>query len=144
MEIKDFCKEKGLNFDNLDNEFCIAEIEDNYARKIADKIIERVEKYRKFIEEFLHADGSNVAVLMEIKGLDDKQKELMNDMYKKLMLLEREYMIIELSDNQFLEYIKTSLDKWNEIKTNLKDLVKKAKDSWHKKSDVREELGYLG
>lgn len=152
MKIKEYyekiCKKKGLpSYKDFDSEFDIGSIEEgNFAMQIAEKIAEKVEKFRKMIEEFLHTDGSSLAVLMEIKGMDEKDKEKMNSIYKELMIIERNFLLVELENKEgsFLDFIKQSIDKWSSVKPGLNEIIKKGRDSWKDTSKVKEELGYLG
>lgn len=152
MKIKEYyekiSKKKGLpSYKDFDSEFDIGSIEEgNFAMQIAEKIAEKVEKFRKMIEEFLHTDGSSLAVLMEIKGMDEKDKEKMNSIYKELMIIERNFLLVELENKEgsFLDFIKQSIDKWSSVKPWLNEIIKKGRDSWKDTSKVKEELGYLG
>jgi len=141
---------KGKNlpsYEELDNEFCVGDIEgSNFLLKISEKIVEKTEKYRKILEEYLHADGSSIAVLMEIKVMDDTDKEKINRLYMELILIERSFLEAELENNEekFLMFIEKAYNKWNENKLQIRELISKAKESWKISSKERENLGYLG
>lgn len=152
MEIKDYYKElskkKGLpNFEDINSEFEIDDIKDgNFAKKIAEKISCKAEKYRKIFEEFLQADGNSLAALIEIKNMSEADTEKINSIYKELILIERGCLLAEIenSEDAFSEFIKNSIQKWKELKSPIKEILKKAKDSWKADIKVKEERGYLG
>jgi hypothetical protein len=146
MEIKEYCNKNKLDYSNLDSEFDISSIEKgNFSLKIAEKIVEKVEKYRKLMEEFLQADGSSFAALMEIKGFDEKDKDKINHIYKDLIMIDREFLVNELENDEksTLEFIGNYVDKWYKVKLDIIEIIKKAKDSWKKDTNISEELEYL-
>ena len=152
MEIKEYYTEISKNkelpsFNDINSEFGIDCIEKgNFLLQIAERIVDKTEKYRKVLEEFLHADGSNIAVLMELKGMDEKEKDSMNLLYQELTIIEREFLLVEL-DNQeevILTFIDKSIEKWNSIKPRLKKIISKAKNSWEEEPRIDTKLGYLG
>lgn len=152
MEIKKYYEEIRKNkdlpsFDEINLEFGIDCIEKgNFALQIAERIIEKTEKYRKFLEEFLHADGSSIAVLMEINGMDKKEKDSISSLYQELTIIEREFLLAELESREevILRFIDKNIGKWNLIKPKLKVLISKAKNSWQDESKTDTKLGYLG
>jgi len=147
MDIKKIYKEIGLSvpFEEFNAEFDIQSIEDGYVPKqIAALLNERFEKYRKIIEEYVQADGNSVAVLTEIKVFDDDDKTLMNNLFKELIQLEHAFNICELKNSGFEEFIVSSYATWISLKSDLKTLLLKAKESWKNVENVHEELGYLG
>ena len=151
MDIKKYYEElkkkaKLPDFETVDSEFQIGEIDKgNYGLQISEKIAEKTDRFRKFLEEYLHADGSSVAVLMEIKGMNEKDKESINLMYKEIVLIERNLALAELDnrDESYGAFIEESLRKWQEVKPGLKELILKAKESWMDTSKVKEELSYM-
>ena len=152
MDIKEYYERVGKNknlpsFEEINSEFEIDSIEKgNFAKQIAGKIVEKTENFRKVLEEFLHSDGSSIAVLMEIKGMDEKDKDKINSIYKKLTILERNFLLVDLDDNEegLLGFIEKSLEKWESIKPSLKGLILKAKNSWQDDSKTDAKLRYLG
>ena len=104
MDIKKYYE--GMNkdlpsFEGFNAEFEIDDIEKgNFALHIACRMVDKTEKFRKILEEYLHADGSSIAVLMEIKGMDDMDKEKINHAYKELILIERDLSLAEIENNE--------------------------------------------
>ncbi|MBR9698831.1 hypothetical protein GOV09_00035 [Candidatus Woesearchaeota archaeon] len=133
------------SFEKFNAEFEISGIDEGYVpRKIAERIVERVEKYRKFLEEFLHADGMSLAILSEIKIMDDKDKDTMNALYKEMIVLEREFQICELLNEGFRKFVQEGYKKWTSLKKGLLRILEKAKDSWKNVDKIKEDLGYMG
>ena len=152
MNVKDYYEEISKNrdlssFNEINSEFEIDSIEKgNFARQIAEKIVEKTEKFRKVLEDFLHSDGSSIAVLMEIKGMDEKDKDMITSLYKELTIIERNSLLVDLDDHEdaLLDFIEKSLKQWNSIKPNLRKIILKAKESWKDNSDDDTKLRYLG
>jgi len=150
MKIQEYYQETSKNcdlpnFDIFNSIFDIDDIEHgNFSKKIAERMVDKFENYRKLLEEYLTADGSNLAVLNEIKGMNDKDKELIISCYTKCVLVDREFMILELSENDFSLFIKKSYETFEKIKGDIRKILEKAKDSWSITSEIKEKLGYLG
>ena len=150
MEIRKYYEKIAKELPSFDSFNCEFEIEDiekgNFALHIASRIVDKTEKFRKILEEYLHADGSSIAILMEIKGMNEKDKEKINQAYQELILIERALCIAEIDNNeqQLIDFIHNSIKKWNEIKPILKEILSKARDSWKNEVKIQEHLGYLG
>ena len=149
MDIKKYFSEiKGdlPSFEEFDSEFEISDIETNFAFKIGEKICDKVDKYRKIIEDFIHSDGSNLAVLMEINGLDEKDKEELNILYRDMIIIDRNFLICELENKEsnYITFIVDSIKKWNQMRPKIKGILVKAVSSWKDELTVQDKLGYLG
>jgi hypothetical protein len=151
MGVKEYCKglkKEGLpSFEEMDSEFDISEIEQgNFARKISEKIAEKIKRFRELLEEYMHADGSSVAALNEIREMDDSDKDRISSSYKELILIDRNFMQVDLENNEegFLQFIVNTIKAWNEVKPKLIEIIGKAKDSWKNVSKIKEDLKYLG
>jgi len=130
-------------FGIFDKEFDIEGIQQPSSRKIAEKVMEKLSKYREYLEGFLHGDGS-LDILMEMKAINDTDKEGMNTCYKELVMIDRDFMLADLENKGFDDFMKNAFEKWSELKPVLSQLIKKTKDSWKEVSAIQEELGYLG
>ncbi len=143
MDIKQLCQKMKVPFEEFDAEFDLSTIEGNAQKKMAEKIVEKVEKYRKLLEEFLNADGNSYAVLTEMKGMDE-DKETLHSLYRELIVLERDFQLSDLENMDMEKFIKHALTKWNAVKPGLIEFIRKAKDAWKDSKSMEEELGYLG
>ena len=148
MDVKEYYSKKGLpDFAMVASEFDLSSIEgENFARKIAEKLIEKIEKYRHLLEEFLHADGNSFSVLMEMREMTEVEKEEVSALYQELVVIERSFLAADLDakEEALLEFIKRTLLQWNALKPRLKVFALKIRDSWKNLKKGQEELGYLG
>ena len=142
------CKKYKLpSFNEVNEEFEISDIDkdDFLLREIRRKIAEKLEIYMKFLEEILQPE-TTLSNMYESKIFNDAEREEIFKIYKKLMFLNR--LSIETSvnedDKKSSEYINIIFKEWNEIKSQFSKFVTKAKESWLKDIDIKEELRYLG
>ncbi len=137
-------REHGLpSFDEVNTEFHIEDIDDRFLFHILERVVEKIEKYRKFLEDYIQPDGSSYAVLMEIKTLTEKNKDTIQMLYRELMLIERNYLLVDLEDNEVL-FLKNTLQKWKALKADIRSIVQSAIDSWDEESTHSEEIRYVG
>jgi len=136
-----FFTQHGLDETSLTQAF--GKIEEPDAKQLAEKILKKIEDYEGFIESYLQADGSSLAALMEIKDMD---KDTMNELYKQLIIIKRNYQLADLADSEeaLLTFIKETLPQWDNLRKQIITIVQQAKESWKHVKNVHEELGYLG
>lgn len=135
------------DFDRLNNEFEISliEHEEFLLRDIVKKITEKVEIYAKLAESWLQPDTNSIAAMHECKFIEEIEKEKIYDIFKRLMVLDRESIKASLGDEkEEAEFVKLSFEEWIKVKQDLRPIVAKIRTTWDKDSDVREDLGYLG
>lgn len=155
MEKEDIKKDYGIlrkkyslpNFDRLNNEFEIVSIENKnfLLREIRRRITEKLDAYAKIIESVLQPDTASLSAMHECKFIEEKDKENIYTIYKKLAIIDRNSIIASLGDDSDnAEFIKTSFEEWGKIKVNIKPIAEKLKSTWENDTDVKEELGYLG
>jgi hypothetical protein len=141
-------KYKLPKFEDLDKEFEISVIENEkfLIREIINKIIERIDFFSKILEELLQPDTSLLSSMHETRFFDEKDKENIYGLYKKLMIISRESFEVSLKRDEREEavFVNKVFDEWKELKKDLLKFVDKMKDSWKKETDIKEELGYLG
>ena len=135
-------------FEELDKEFGVSTIESEkfLLREIINKIIERIDFFSKILEELLQPDTSLLSSMHETRFFDDKDKENIYELYKKLMIISRESFEVSLKRDEREEtvFVNKVFDEWKDLKRDLLKFVNKMKDSWKKETDIKEELGYLG
>ncbi|MBR9691346.1 hypothetical protein GOV06_01030 [Candidatus Woesearchaeota archaeon] len=135
------------SFEELDKEFEISKIEDEkfLLREVRRKIIEKIELYAKFLEEILNPD-TTISNMHEAKIFNEEERERIFEFYKKLMYYDR--LSIEVSidedDSKSSDYITGFYKEWSELKKEFSNFVKKAKESWLKDSNIKQESGYMG
>lgn len=135
-------------YDAINNEFDISTIEnDNFLlRKIIQEMFERIDFYATTLSELLQPDTAQVKSMHESRFFNDKEREKIFELYKKLMIIIRNASEVSLQREERLEaeYIKNTFDEWLLIKPELLKIVNKMKDSWKKETDIKEELAYFG
>jgi hypothetical protein len=155
MEITEFYKEiskkKGLpDFNTFNREFFIEDIkEGDFALRILEKIIIKIEKYGKIIEAYLNPDIGSIAELTELKNMSEDDKAQIRFIFIELILIQRNALIQELEnkEDKIIDYIKSSYNKWNDLKPKLLAIINKSLTAWKDDSGLKDdflESGYLG
>ena len=82
----------------------------------------------------------------EIRFFADKEKNNIYDLFKRLMKVHRNAIVLALEHdgkNQ-AKFLNDFLIEWLNIKKQLLVYVGKMKDSWDKETTMEENLGYFG
>jgi len=135
-------------FKVIDFEFEISDLEETkfLLRAIIRRIAEKLDFYSTMLEEVLQPDASNLYAMHETRFLDEDEKKKLYDLYRKLMIFNRQSIEITLEHNEKEDaaFIDNFFNHWKELKIELLGCVKKMKDSWKTETDIKEDLGYLG
>src|SRR3989344_4645542 len=85
-------KYKLPKFDDIDALFEISTIENArfLLRGIIGKILEKINFYTQFLEQFLQPDTSSLSSMHEIRFFPEEEKQKIYSLYKRLMKLDRE------------------------------------------------------
>ncbi len=139
-------------FEDLDQEFEISNsnVKDikekrflikNIRRRVNDKVI----FYCRVIENLIYPNQSNFISMLELKSFTDKEKQDMSKLYKKLMLYERESLILDINpdEKRDVNYINSLWKDWHEFKKDLIRISQKMKDSWNFE-EKEEKDNYFG
>ena len=141
-------KYKLPKFEDINPVFEISTLEnaDFLLRGIIGKIVEKINFYTKFLEEFLQPDTSSLSSMHEIRFFSEEEKHRIYSLYKKLMRLDREAIETDLMQDEKREagYISGTFNAWLELKNELLEYANKMKESWDKETSIEEDLGYLG
>ncbi|MEK6907005.1 MAG: hypothetical protein AABW45_00595 [Nanoarchaeota archaeon] len=142
-------KHKIPRFEDLDNEFELstANIKDksfllrNIRRRLNDKII----FYCRIIEGLLYPNSNSITGMMEINSFNEKEKEKMANIYKKLMEFERESLSLDVNPDEKndVEFINNLFKEWKKFKEEMIKVTKKMKESWHLE-EKEEKDNYFG
>lgn len=142
-------KHKLPKFEDLDYEFELsgANIKDknfiirNLRRRINDKII----FYCRIIEGLLYPNANNLIGMLEVKSFDDKEKERMSKIYKKLMEFERESLSLDVNpdEKKEVDFINNLFKEWRKFKEEMIKITRKMKESWHLE-EKEEKDNYFG
>ncbi len=132
----------------LNNNFMVEDIEPEtnlILAKIRQKIHEKIEFYTKILESLLQPD-SNLASLYEIRYMTDKEREKVYSLFKKLVRIIRNsnHIAIDNDEEETADFIKTVYQDWQELKQELKKLIKKVESLWKKETDIKSDYSYFG
>ena len=137
------------SFEELDKEFEIGTVEMPCAflsRAIRMKIIERIDSYAKFLDEFLYHPDNSYATMYELKAFTEADREKLFDLFGKLMLVDRINMELnlELSEEKDIEFIKRVFHSWAEMKKDLLEMARKMRKVWETDRKDDEIISYFG
>ncbi len=136
------------DYDKLDFEFEISSIEKPQflLRKIKEKIEEKLEILINILSDILQPDTGSFATLYECNHFNEKEKQQILELYKKLMSLYRasleSHFILE--DSTDVELIKQITDEWPGSRKQAVPILNKLKQCWHTSHQAKEILNYLG
>ena len=135
-------KKHSIDTDFISKEFDIENIDS--LRDLSDKMIQRTYTYISLLEDLLQPDS--IASMHEANFLRMHLTIKINDVYKKLMKLNRNLLLFRLNyeENKFKDVIANYIKSWNEIKPDLNIILTEMKDSWNKTVIHKNEGGYLG
>ena len=141
-------KTHGLDqFQTYNDEFEIETIEETsyLLRAIRRKMMDRFEYYSDILEQLISGD-STIRNLFEYSHLTEADKKEMFELYKALMILQRDAAITALSCDEKQEgrYCKEALKAWVSLRPRLGAQVRKMRDSWSKDASANEATGYFG
>ena len=135
------------DYDNLDFEFEISNIEEGYfiIREIRRKISDKLETFIKLLEDVLQPE-TTVANLHECNFFDEEEKEKIFKLYSKLMRLNRKSLCLGLNpdDKEEAEFISNVFSEWESIKKDVTHVLTKMKESWEKEAEAKENPQYFG
>ena len=135
-------------FEKLDFDFEITAIEEPQKfllRNIRRKIMEKLDYFTKIIEDMLQAEPM-LPNVYECRFFTDEEKVKIFDLYKNLMRINREGMLLMIDDGEEADaqFIKEIALEYPKIQESLRKIASKAIKGWIKEPTTKEELGYLG
>ena len=131
------------DFDKLNEEFEISRDEKEYkkeffVRDIRRKINDKVILLCKIIEGLLFPTHANIISMYESKHFDDNTKKRILDLYKQLMIYERESLSLDIvpNDEGDAKYINDVYTKWLAYKKEMKNIIDIMQDAWRKEEKI--------
>jgi hypothetical protein len=134
------------SFEVLDNDFEINGIEDQMLlRGIRKKISDKVDYYAHLLDSFMQPDNS-FSSLYEIDAFTDLDRENLMSLYKKMMILQRELVKLNLNFGEEVDakFIKGFFDEWKQLKKDLAKIIEKVQSSWCTDDLKGFNIDYLG
>lgn len=142
-EFKEISKKYSLpEFEELNKDFYIeklAETETDYlVREVRKYISEKISNYVRFIETLLSPSNVPMFVFTVVKNLEQKDKETLQEVYKKLAKAEVSLIELDLEYNEEKEaqFIKETSKLWNEVKADLLKITDSINKNWDNKIEV--------
>lgn len=142
-------KYKLPSYQQLNEEFDIEKVQeletDTLLREVRKVVMDKVIAYLRFIEMLLNPSQAPMFFFALLKGLDNGDKKILEELYAKLGRLEIEVIVIDndYSEKGEADFIKHLFNEWKGVKEDMKKISKSLRNSWDKKSE-RKEKSYLG
>lgn len=137
------------DFITLNQDFLIEKISENETdfvlREVRKYMGDKLFGYLRFIESLINPTNAPMFVFAIVKTFGNEQKEKLAEIYKKITLIEVEFLELDLnySEEKEAESIKKYLDLWNEIKGDLSNIINFIKKNLNNKSEDKSK-GYFG
>src|SRR3989338_9943852 len=122
------------DFDKINNDFELEYLEKNIflLRAIRRRLHEKVVFFCRIIENILYHSGQSHLSAYESGFFDDEKKQKMTKIHKKLMVYERQSILIDTNPNEKgdIEFICKLSEDWRNVKEELKDIVETIENAW--------------
>ena len=136
------------DFKKLNREFDLEEIEHDgfLLRRIRTRLYDKVCSFIKILESLLYPNGSDMASLHESKFFTEKDMNNVSSLFKKLMLIDRYYLLVDLEEDEYKdsEFINTVYEDWLILKKDLIKYLEIMKESWKGEDKMPTEKDYFG
>ena len=137
------------DFDELNKEFQIEKISveetDYLIREIRKFLAEKFSNYMRFVEALLNPSNSPLFVFSIVKSLNVEDKEILQEVYKKLAKIEVDLVEVDLdfSEEKEVQFVKENYKVWKEVKKDLLKTIETVKKNWDNKFEDSSK-GYFG
>ena len=140
-------KYKLPDFKNLDNEFEISFIKEKplLLKSIRRRVTEKIILCCRIIESLIYPTQSNIITATEAKNFNEDQKKKMEHIYRKLMILERDSLMLDIdpSDKNDVSYINKVFNYWSKLKKEMIMIIGIMKKSWFEEEKL-DKNNYFG
>src|SRR3989338_4306685 len=141
-------KYKLPKFDDLNEDFELEFIKKKpfLLRQIRRRINEKVIFFCRIIEGLLYPTQQHIINVTEMKNLPEEKKKYIEKMYRDLMYLERESLLLDVvpNDKKDAEYINNVFNFWSKMRKQVEDIVRIMQESWKKEDITKEKNNYFG
>jgi hypothetical protein len=136
------------DFESLNADFDIDTIDPeskHFVKEITKKIFERLDLFKKILETTLQPDVS-ILSMQEAEYLTDADHEVVADILRRLMHLDRTLLIGELqnSNELYVDFINAAAAEWPKIKAELTPIFKHMQLGWSTRTKIKQFQHYLG
>ncbi|MFH1801771.1 MAG: hypothetical protein ABH804_03005 [archaeon] len=142
-------KHKLPSFEQLNEDFSIEKTVETESeiliREVRRYIGEKFLGYLRFIEMLINPVNSPMFIFSIIKTLNLKDREKLNEIYKKLSKMQIKFLELDVdfSEEKEAVFIRESYTLWQEIKRELLEIVETINKNWDNKIE-KEGKGYFG
>ncbi|MBI5803115.1 hypothetical protein HY448_00290 [Candidatus Pacearchaeota archaeon] len=136
------------SFEEMNENFSIeklAEIQTEILiREVRRVMVEKIFGYLRTIETFINPSNAPMFVFSIVKSFSEKDKKVLNDIYKELAKNEVELINLDLeySEEKEAEFIKDSCKIWKRTSKQFIEIIEDVKKNWDNKSET--SRGYFG
>ena len=131
----------------IDRDFEIYSIskEEDLIREILKKISSTIDYYTSLLEDIIQPD-SRFYTLKEANILNKEQRKKVTMIYNKLLYMNRAIIELNLTylEDEASKLISKIYHDWQQIKKDLKEIIKTLKESWLKNTEIKSDEGYFG
>jgi len=137
------------SFDELNQDFHIeklCEIETDYLiREIRKFLSDKLQNYARFIETLLNPTNASMFIFSIIKTINEDDKKILTDVYKKLTRLEVDLidLDVEFSEEKEYKFVRNFYEIWKEIKKDMLRILDSIKTNWDKEIE-KNSKAYFG
>jgi hypothetical protein len=135
-------------FDSLNKDFDIDVIDaqsKHLIKEVAKKLFERIELFKKILETSLQPDVSLLS-MQEAEYLSETDHEVIADVLRRLMKLDRTLLVAELEndENLYAGFIKDAAEEWSKMKKELSPVIQHMLAGWSTKHKIKQFHHYMG
>ena len=136
------------DYDALNADFEIDTIDPvakHLLKELTKKIFDRIELFKKILETTLQPDVS-ILSMQEAEFLAENDHEIVADILRRLMTLDRSLLLAELqnSNELYAQFIITAAKEWPNVKKDLTPIIKRMQAGWSTRTKARQFQQYLG
>src|SRR3989344_6191743 len=140
-------KHKLPKFDDINEDFELEFIKEKsfLLRQIRRKMNEMVIFFCRIIESLLYPTQQHIINMREVTNFSDDDKKEIEDIYKQLMFLERQSLILEVSpgESEDIKYINEVSNFHKKIKPKIEKIARLMQEAWKKEESLKKN-NYFG
>jgi hypothetical protein len=137
------------SFEEMNQDFHIeklCELETDYLiREIRKFLSDKLQNYARFIEAIIHPSNASMFIFSLIKTLDEKDKKILTEVYKKLARLEVDIIELDVNFSEIkeAEFVKDFYSVWQDVKKDMSKIMDSVKGNWDKEIE-KNTKAYFG
>lgn len=135
-------------FKDLNQEFELYSIEktDCLLRNIRRRMIEKLGFFTRILDTILYPNSGSLVSIHESKFFSEGEKLRLSDLYKDLMIYERQSLLLDVSPSEKEDalMINRIFKEWDKLKKEIEKVVKTMESSWKSKDKDLKNNIYFG